>query len=178
VTGIPDSAQGTIDVILSEDVRSTAKEVWLLDGGRFLVLERVHPAWMASLSWRRLMRQRRVLRMFVPSYELSRLPGLEASLAVAKRAFELCEAGRRYREWQIEVPVGDPAKHAAKGDGLMRVMMAHAELISDTVPESASPIRTMPYLPPPVTWAEPKPAPAAQGPKPDKKPKPDKAPRA
>lgn len=163
--------------ILAEDVRMDAAETWLLDDGRFLVLEDVHPAWWSSRRWRLLMRQRRVLRLFVPRCEIPKLAGVETSFKVAKRGYEIADGMRRYRDWQDGEPEGTPEEHAAKGESLLqagfRGALAHSRVITQSAPEARFPLKTVPYAPPPVTWDEPpagKP-PAASSGKPRQEPR-------
>ncbi len=163
--------------ILAEDVRMDAAETWLLDDGRFLVLEDVHPAWWSSRSWRLLMRQRRVLRLFVPRHEIPKLAAVETSFKVAKRGYEISDGMRRYRDWQDAAPEGTPEEHAAKGESLLqagfRSALAHSRVVADFAPEARFPVKTVPYAPPPVTWDDkvpPKGKPGQDGgPKPARK---------
>ena len=114
------------------------------------------------------MRQRRVLRMFVPASELAALPRIERGIAVARRAHEICDASEKYRDWR-EGPVGaDADSHAAKGAGLLQLMLSHARVILAAVPERLSPFKVVPYNPPPIRWEEPVPAKAEGGQKPAK----------
>lgn len=155
-------AQDSPEAVLLEDVRGDAREAWLLDTGHFLVPDEVHPAWWASLRWRRLMRQRRALRVFVPLAELPRLAALARSFRALKRGYEMTDALRRHRE-QLDaleslVAAGAPEEDVKAQRSRVRASLgtaeAHARLVEAEVPERASPIRTVPYLPPPVTWDE------------------------
>jgi hypothetical protein len=112
-------------------------EVWLLDTGRFLVLRDVPEAYRAGQGWVRRMRQRRVLRMFLPESEIARLPAIETTFEVAKRGFEIKDAIGRWRQ--------------RAGDALLalRGIAQHTDLFPA---EETSGVRTIPYEPPPTFW--------------------------
>jgi len=146
--------------ILAEDVRATAVEAWLLDDGRFLVPSLVHPEIWGDGRFRRLMRQRRVLRMFLPPHELDGLPRLETTLRAGKRVHEIVDAFRRYEDWaEAPFPAPESAQaHLQAGrDTLLaaaRGAYGHIRVIRRACPERSSPIRTVPYQPPPRVEAD------------------------
>lgn len=73
-------------------------EVWLIDTGCFLVLRDIPDAWKSDDRWVKRMTARRVLRMFVPESDLSRLSRVSGSFAVTRGYFELVDAIRRHRD--------------------------------------------------------------------------------
>jgi hypothetical protein len=160
----PDAdAPRSIEAILSEDPKATAKEVWLLDTGEWLVWDDVHPAWKASLAWRRAMRLRRSLRMFVPLSEIPKLRGIQSAFSVAKRGYEIVDALGRHRELSEELAGLRSAgadedainAQAARVTGTFQSAAAHAALVSASVPEASAAIRTLPYRAPRIEWKEP-----------------------
>jgi hypothetical protein len=98
-------------------------EVWLLDTGKLLVVDDLHPAWRQSVGFMMRMRQRRKIRFFVPVDEVSKLGDLETMFSIANRGFEIRHAVGSMRRWSDErdrlqakmniIDDRDPASHAA-----------------------------------------------------------------
>lgn len=112
---------------LGPPVAESTAEVWLLDSGQFLVCTDVHPSWRSDWRWLRRMRQRRVLRMYVPLGEVEKLPQIEVAFSAAKRGFEIRDV-------------------VAKGS--RDALRAVQGLLLNFPSEAASAIKTRPYEPP------------------------------
>lgn len=151
-------------------------EVWLLDTGRFLILRDVPEAYRSGHGWVRRMRQRRVLRMYLPQSELARLPAIETTFEVAKRGFEIRDAIERTRLRAVEAPADidlERLKTTASADEIGTISNEIRDTIerwrkragdalaalrgiaqhTDQFPaEDASGVRTIPYEPPLPFW--------------------------
>lgn len=151
-----------IAAILAEDVRGDSREAWLLDTGDFLLIDEVHPAWWASPAWRLRMRQRRALRLFVPASEIDKLKRVELAFDVAKRGYEMADALRRHLIWidelqallKAEAGKEEVDRHRAREPAILGAAHAHAGIVAREAPERLSPIRTVPFDPPPPVVAD------------------------
>lgn len=102
-------------------------EVWLLDTGHFIVVDRVGDAWFDAAGWRAEIARRTVLRCFVAPADLANLTRLENSFQATKAFYEVADLA---------------AKNPERAYSLMRT------LFGTTPSEESGAIRQVPTPPP------------------------------